>query len=120
MRFLIDADLPKSTKGVVRQLGFYLEDVRNIGLGNKSDADIIKYAKLNDFIIITRDLDFGNIPLYPIKLHKGVIILRLPYLFISKQINNAVSNFLKSITKEKIKNSIVIVELGRYRIRRSY
>lgn len=123
MKFLVDADLPKSTTENIKQLSFYAEDVRNIGLGNKDDSTIIDYAKQKDFIIITRDLDFGNINLYPIKSHKGVIVLRLPNFFITKQINNVLITFLKlikekSVKEEQIRNSIVIVELGRYRIRR--
>lgn len=123
MKFLVDADLPKSTKESIKQLNFYAEDVRDIGLGNKEDNEIIEYAKQKDFIIVTRDLDFGDIKLYPIKLHKGVVILRLPHFFITKQINKVLLAFLnlikeKSLKEEQIKNSIVIVELGRYRIRR--
>lgn len=118
MKFLVDADLPKSAAKVIKELGFEVEDVREISLGNVEDSEIIRYAKQRGFIIITRDLDFGNILVYPVKSHKGVIILRLPCFFVSKQINNILLEFLKSTKEEEIKNSIVIVELGRYRIRR--
>ena len=118
MRFLIDADLPKSTCNAIREFGFHAEDARDIGLGIKDDSEIIKHAKQNGFVIITRDLDFGNVSIHPMTSHKGVIILRLPNTFISEKINNVVSKFLKSVKAEEVRNSIVIVELGKYRVRK--
>lgn len=75
MRFLVDADLPRSTSRIINNLGFHAEDVRDIGLGIKDDSEIIKHAKQNNFIIVTRDLDFGNISVYPTKFQRKLTIL---------------------------------------------
>ena len=64
-------------------------------------------------IIVTRDTDFGEVLRYP--KHPGAIIFRLPYTFTVKEINKRLKEFLTSVSEDKIRNAIVIVELSRYR-----
>ena len=59
--------------------------MRDIGLSSVKDREIIEYALKNGLIIVTRDTDFGEVLRYP--KHPGAIILRLPYTFTAKQIN---------------------------------
>ncbi len=40
MHFLIDADLPRSTKDLLQRYGHDVTDVRDIGLGSADDPDI--------------------------------------------------------------------------------
>ena len=67
-------------------------------------------------IIVTRDTDFGEVLRYP--KHLGAIIFRLPYTFTVKEINKRLKEFLTSVSEDKIRNAIVIVELSRYRRRK--
>ena len=83
IKFLLDADMPRSSVEVIRMLGFEVEDVRDIGLGSAKDKEIIQYARKNGRIIITRDTDFGEVLRYPD--HPGAIIFRLPYTFHSQR-----------------------------------
>lgn len=92
-----------------------MEDVRDIGLGTAKDEGIVQYALKNNRIIVTRNLGFGNTLRHP--KHPGAIILRLPYTFTSKEINERLEDFLTSVEDPQIKNSIVIVELTRFRRR---
>jgi predicted nuclease of predicted toxin-antitoxin system len=43
-KFLLDADMPKSSAEAVRALGFDVKDVRDVGLRYAKDVEIIKYA----------------------------------------------------------------------------
>ncbi len=115
IKFLLDADMPRSSAEVVRSVGFEIEDVRDIGLRLAKDKEIIDYARENDRIIITRDTDFGEVLRYPD--HPGAIILRLPYTFKIKKINERLRTFLSSVSEKEIKNAIIVVEVGRYRRR---
>jgi predicted nuclease of predicted toxin-antitoxin system len=115
MKFLLDADMPRSSSKVLKSLGFEVEDVRDIGLGSAKDKDIIEYASKNGKIIITRDTDFGEVLRYP--KHPGAIIFRLPYTFTAKAINERLKGFLISLTMEELRNAIIIVELERCRRR---
>lgn len=114
-KFLLDADMPRSSAGVVRDLGFDVEDVRDLGMRYAQDKEIIDYARETDRIVVTMDLDFGEILRYP--QHPGAIILRLPSGFTIKKINRVLGDFLSTQEMEILKESIIIVELGRCRRR---
>jgi len=118
MKFLLDADIPRSSASVIRKLRHKVLDVRDINLGAAADEEIIKYAKENNLILITKDVEFANILRYPMGSHAGVIVLRLPFDFTSQQINLTLRDFIKSVKIEKLTNSTTIVEIGKYRIRR--
>jgi predicted nuclease of predicted toxin-antitoxin system len=114
-KFLLDADMPRSSAEVFRSFGFDVEDVRDIGLCSARDKEIIEYALSNGRIIVTRDTDFGAILRYPD--HPGSIILRLPSIYMTVEINRRLEEFLGSVTEDEITNAIVVVELARYRRR---
>ncbi len=59
-------------------------------MGNATDEEIVKYAKENKLILVTRDVEFANILRYPGGSHVGIIVLRLPFDFISDQINSVI------------------------------
>jgi predicted nuclease of predicted toxin-antitoxin system len=44
LKFLLDADIPKSSAEVIRSLGFEIEDVRDIGMRAAKDREIMDYA----------------------------------------------------------------------------
>ena len=55
---------------------------------------------------------------YPPGTHGGIIILRLPMERCVEEINEVIREFFQEITEEKIKGAIIIIEEGKYRIRR--
>ena len=118
MRFLLDADVPRSSAQVLIKLRHEVLDVRDINLGDATDEEIIKYAKENNLILVTRDIEFANFLRYPRSSHVGIIVLRLPFDFTSEQTNSVLDDFIKSVKIEELVNNITIVELGKYRIRR--
>ena len=114
-RFLLDADMLRSSAEVIRSMGFDVQDVRDLGMRYAKDQEIIDYALDKDRVVITRDLDFGEILRYP--EHPGAIILRLPFGSAVKDVNQALLDFLSSVKNEVLQHAIIIVELGRYRRR---
>ncbi len=115
LRFLLDADMPRSSAEVMRSIGLEVADVRDIGMRGAKDKEIIEYALKNSRIIVTKDTDFGEVLRYP--KHPGAIIFRLPYAFTSKELNKRLKEFFESVREEEIKDTITIVELSRYRKR---
>jgi predicted nuclease of predicted toxin-antitoxin system len=114
-RFLLDADMPKSSGNLIKSLGYDVEDVRDIRMSAAKDKEIIEYALRNHRVIVTRDTDFGEILRYP--SHPGAIILRLPNTFTAEEVNERLRSFLTSIDERRLRDVIVIVERSRYRIR---
>lgn len=115
LKFLMDADMPRSSAQVIRNMGFDVDDVRDIGMRAAKDREIIEYALIKKRIIITRDTDFGEVLRYP--EHPGAIILRLPYTFTAIEINRRLEEFFKSVREDDIRETITLVELSRYRRR---
>jgi len=114
-KFLLDADMPRSSVEAIRSLGFDVADVRDLGMRYAKDQEIIDFALKTGRVVITRDLDYGEILRYP--QHPGAIILRLPTGFVAREVNEALLDFLSSAINDVIQNAIIIVELGRYRRR---
>lgn len=83
-----------------------------------SDNKIAEYAKKQKAILVTKDLEFGSLLIYPESSHYGLLVLRLPNNFTAKKMNEILEEFLKSIKVEELVNSITVLEIGRYRIRK--
>ena len=118
MRFLIDADLPRSTAALLKQYDHEATDVRDIGLGGAKDKQIATYARSQGLCLITGDADFSNVRNYPPKQYSGIVVLRLPKISTASFILNLLEVFLKQehiVTQ--IIGKLVIVEPGRVRIR---
>jgi hypothetical protein len=61
--------------------------------------------------VVTKDLDFGGILQYP--NHQVAIILRLPSEYTSKEINDVLRDFIRSIEGQILQRAMTIVEIGR-------
>lgn len=117
MKFLLDANIPYSAKEVFpkRHRVFH---VRDVGLQDSPDDEIINYAKKKSLVLITKDLDFANIQNYPLKKHSGIVIIRVPFYFTASQINKVISQFFTKDISKDIPQSITVVEPGAVRIRK--
>lgn len=115
MKFLIDADSPYSLIVIFDKHGYKAVHVRRV-LGSATDEEIYDYAQDKGYIIVTRDLGFAEIFLKNKGL--GLILMRLPYYFTVDKINKVFDEFLKEAHVKEMVNSIVVVELGRYRTKK--
>lgn len=79
------------------------------------DNRIIEHARAEELVILTRDTDFGQVLRHP--EHPGALILRLPYTYTARQINERLETFLEEVDASELSGAIVIVERGRYRRR---
>ena len=118
MKFFLDESVPFSLRAVLEDLGFKVEDVKTIGLRGADDATIAGYAQKNKAILVTRDLEFGSMLLYPKGSHHGCLILRLPFYFKAYQLAEALNAFLRDIKNDDLVGAVTILELGRFRVRR--
>jgi len=118
MRFLIDADLPRSTAALLKRYNHEATDVRDIALGGAKDREIAAYAQGEGLSLVTGDFDFSNVRNYPPTHYPGIVVLRLPKASTASFILNLLETFLKQeqiVTQ--IIGKLVIVEPGRIRIR---
>lgn len=118
MRFLIDADLPRSTKTLLKNFGHEAIDVRDIGLKSAKDPVIARYAQDHQACLLTGDFGFADIRNYPPEIYYGIIVLGLP--------RDATAAFILHLIEEVLRQSqvlarlprrLAIVEAGRIRLR---
>jgi predicted nuclease of predicted toxin-antitoxin system len=94
MRFLIDANLPRSIIAALQRFGHEVEFARDIGLGAAPDEQIAAYALKNTAAILSRDLDFADIRRYPPEKYHGIVVLRLPDATVAQEIVSVVERFM--------------------------
>jgi predicted nuclease of predicted toxin-antitoxin system len=73
MRFLVDANKPRSTLALLVSLGHCGEHARDLGLGSAPDSKIAAHARSSGAAIITRNVDFADIRNYPPHTFQGIV-----------------------------------------------
>ena len=61
MKVLIDMNLSPRLVAFFADAGFAALHWSSVGSADASDLQIMAYAKANDFVVLTHDLDFGSI-----------------------------------------------------------
>jgi predicted nuclease of predicted toxin-antitoxin system len=61
MKVLVDMNLSPRWVGVLTAAGFGVAHWAAIGRANAPDAEIMAYAKANNYVVLTHDLDFSAI-----------------------------------------------------------
>ena len=118
-RFLVDEDLPRSLAPALRAAGYDATDVRDEGLRGAPDAHIFAAAQQRSMVVVTADVEFGNELTYPLASHHGVMLARLPGALPAPMLVHAIVTAVASLAGEQLAGTIVIVEPGRLRVRRS-
>jgi predicted nuclease of predicted toxin-antitoxin system len=62
MKILIDMNLSLRLVTFLVDAGIPATHWRSVGAAGAPDTEIMAYAKANDFVVLTHDLDFGAIP----------------------------------------------------------
>lgn len=115
-KFLLDANLSFSTASHLKSLGLNVRHASEFDLTAASDEEIIRAAKRTKRILITLDLEFGEIYHLKEKGKFGVIILRLKNQTV-ESVNALLGSFLKTNPYDKLPfNSLVVLTETRIRI----
>jgi predicted nuclease of predicted toxin-antitoxin system len=74
-RFLVDESLGLETAKFLRELGWNVKDVSEVGLLGRSDEDVLAYAFRQKRILLTHDTDFLDDRQFPPHRNPGVVVL---------------------------------------------
>ena len=77
MRFLADAGILPKTVDFLNQLGHAAVHVRTLGMERAADSDLVARAREDSSVVVTFDLDFGDILALGVLDKPSVIICRL-------------------------------------------
>lgn len=116
--FLVDESISPLLAIKIRELGYNAKSVREIGLKGFNDVAILEWAIKNNAVIITGDLDFGELWHLYYRGKVGIIVLRTKSYNLDSHflaIKNLHHNNI--LTEKKIVNSLIIATISKYRIR---
>ncbi|MFA0730868.1 MAG: hypothetical protein LKKZDAJK_001398 [Candidatus Fervidibacter sp.] len=118
VRFVVDESMPRSTALELRRLGYWAEDVRDVGLRGADDERVFQYAQAQQATLVTAGLDFADIRRFPTGTHHGIIVVRVPDVLPTWVVNAELISALQQLRGQSLRGALVIVELGRLRVRR--
>jgi predicted nuclease of predicted toxin-antitoxin system len=119
MRFLLDMNVPPAISDRLRAEGHDAVHALDAGLGNLPDTKVFEYAAGDRRMVVTFDLDFGEIVGAADRPTSGVILLRLrkarqSYLW--DRLRVAIAETGDALEA----GAIVLVEDARIRVRRMH
>ncbi len=117
LKFLTDENIYPSTIELLRSYSLDVIDIKELGLAGISDREIMDFAKKEGRIVISLDLHFANIFLFPPNECPGIIVIRIKPA-VPRKVDRAVEDFLQRIDLKKIEKSLVIISEDKFRIRR--
>ena len=77
MLFKLDENLRTEVGDPLRQLGHDVSTVYDQGLRGRDDHEIAEACRVEGRVLISLDLDFSNIQMFPPENYAGLIVLRL-------------------------------------------
>jgi predicted nuclease of predicted toxin-antitoxin system len=61
MKLLLDMNIPPAWAAALRDSGHEAEHWGDIGMATAGDAEVMAHARQHRFVVLTHDLDFGDI-----------------------------------------------------------
>ena len=116
MRFLLDACVPRRLAAWLRAAGHDAIHLLDLGLGQLSDREVFAKASAEKRIVVTFDLDFGEVMAFSDSPSAGVILFRLQNTTAPRLIER-LQTVLADAQATLESGAIVAVEETRHRVR---
>lgn len=117
LKLLLNANLsPETVQFLRKELDLDVECLLEENLGSLPDEEVVEIAKDEGRVIVTFDLDFGQIYHFREPERVGVIVLRLRNQTV-EVVNRRLKEFFSDFKDlELLPSSLVVVDETRYRI----
>ncbi|MDO8505738.1 MAG: DUF5615 family PIN-like protein [bacterium] len=116
VRFLLDANLSHATAEYLNTLGYDAITVAHLHLEHADDESIVEYASVNEYILVTLDLDFGYLFRILSPHQVGIIILRLENQTV-ESVSAALHRLLDTRALDDVKNQKALIVVDEVTIR---
>lgn len=107
-KILLDQMFDRGVLARLRELGYDVLAVSEIGMSTADDSEIVQWAIAHDRTVITLDEHFGDWSILPLSAHSGVIRLKVNPTTTTNTLNLLVP-FLAANAERDFKNHLVIV-----------
>lgn len=115
IRFKLDENLPRNAEVFLRQADHDVHTVLAEQLGGSPDPRVFSFSQAEERILVTFDLDFSDLRVYPPAGHHGIWVLR-PH---TQSIENTLAllrSALRVLETEPPQGRLWIIEPERVRI----
>lgn len=116
MKFKLDENLPREVAELIQAAGHDVATVFQEGLAGRSDAVLAERIKAEERSLLTLDLDFSDIRLYPPAQYSGIIVLRLKSQD-KRSVTALAERLLLLFTRQRLEGCLWIAEPEGIRIR---
>jgi predicted nuclease of predicted toxin-antitoxin system len=116
VRFKLDENLPRDTVALLRDAGYDVQTVLEERLGGSADAEVLDVCRSEGRVLVTFDLDFSDVRLYPPATHSGIWVLRPQTQSIDSALT-LLKGALRVLKTESTQGRLWIVEPGQVRVR---
>lgn len=116
MKFKTDENMPVEAADDLRQAGHDAMTVADQQLAGQSDVRVAEVCRTEGRALLTLDLDFSDIRVFPPSDYAGIIVLR-PSVQTVKNIQRLVGQVIALLTTESLVGHLWIVDEGQVRIR---
>jgi predicted nuclease of predicted toxin-antitoxin system len=117
MKLKLDENLSRHLKDILIALQYDVLTAADQGLLSKSDMEIAEWVRNEGRLLLSLDLEFGDLRKYPPGSHPGIIVFR-PRSFGPLAVNRIVEEFIKETDLSLLSGCVVVVEPTRVRVRR--
>jgi predicted nuclease of predicted toxin-antitoxin system len=116
VRILIDMNLPPRWKVVFERAGHEVQHWSEVGAPDATDRAIMRWARKQDYIVFTHDLDFSALLAATQATAPSVIQVRTEDV-LSEALVETVVRTTKRVEHELKKGALLSVDLARARVR---
>jgi len=116
MKLLVDMNLSPAWVETLRQAGWEAAHWSSLGNPRSPDAEIMRFARENDWVVFTHDLDFGSILAHTQAGKPSVFQVRARDVT-PGHLGSLVIQTLRQFTKELETGALVSVDEARQRVR---
>lgn len=118
MNFLIDENVPYLLVDEIVKRYPDSESVYRSGLRGSTDEQLYEYANIKKLVILTMDIDFGDVIKFPLERTEGRIVIRLKGLLIKDIVEKVLESIELVIgTIKHMREKLVILNNTKIRIK---
>jgi predicted nuclease of predicted toxin-antitoxin system len=114
-KFKLDENLPLEAAALLRDAGYDTATISDQQMTGNPDSKVASVCKDEDRVLVTLDLDFADIRLYPPADHAGIIVLR-PGRQDKQSVLEVVERLIGVLGQEPVAGLLWIVDGKRIRI----
>jgi predicted nuclease of predicted toxin-antitoxin system len=116
LKLLFDMNISPNAADYFASRGFECIHWQKVGAPGATDAEIMRYARENGFIVVTLDLDFGTILSVTQVSSPSVVQIRAKET-LSEKVLSLVSDALYRTKEELLNGAILTIDVDRIRLR---